>query len=55
MFDFILRTDLLRLLLQPKTGHRHYVKRENTSKANTHLTPLSSSRNAVRVCIQNQE
>ena len=25
MFDFKLRIDLLRLLLHPKTEHRHYV------------------------------
>ena len=31
MFDFKIRTDLLRLLLHPKTEHRHYVKAENTS------------------------
>ena len=27
---FKLRTDLLRLLLHPKTVHRHFVKPENT-------------------------
>ena len=30
MFDFKLRTDLLWLLLHPKTEHMHFVKPENT-------------------------
>ena len=39
MFNFKLRADLLRLLLHQKRVHRYFVKPENISYANNHLTP----------------
>ena len=45
---------MLRLLFNPKTAHRYFMKSENISKANNNTTPSSSSHNGVRSCINHE-